>query len=283
MNVRAVERQFLEEGLRCALERREFALHYQPIVNISTGEISGAEALIRWTHPVLGQVSPAQFIPLAEDCGLILPIGNWVLHEACKQASAWINAGLHLRRIAVNISAMQFRKEQFLENVFAILKQTGLDPRALELELTETVLIRRAESAAVVLQTLRASGIQIAVDDFGTGYSSLSYLTKFPLDVLKIDQSFVRQITVAPEDTSIVTAVISDAWSLKASRTSRSWHFFKTITVRRRKDIISAVRCLRRSSPDCSKPAYEKSSRLNLKLFPQLPDRYLFSPSNNSS
>jgi EAL domain-containing protein (putative c-di-GMP-specific phosphodiesterase class I) len=215
MNVRAVERQSIEEGLRRALERREFALHYQPIINITTGEITGAEALIRWTHPVRGHVSPAQFIPIAEDCGLILPIGNWVLHEACKQARAWIGAGLPVRKIAVNISAMEFRNDRFLENVFAILKETALDPSALELELTESVLIKRAESAASVLQKLRASGIQIAVDDFGTGYSSLSYLSKFPIDALKIDQSFIRQITATPGDTSIVTAVISMGRSLK--------------------------------------------------------------------
>jgi diguanylate cyclase (GGDEF)-like protein len=215
MNVRAVERQSIEEGLRRAVERREFALHYQPIINIRTGEITGAEALIRWTHPVRGHVSPAQFIPIAEDCGLILPIGNWVLHEACKQARAWIGAGLPVRKIAVNISAMEFRNDRFLENVFAILKETALDPSALELELTESVLIKRAESAASVLQKLRASGIQIAVDDFGTGYSSLSYLSKFPIDALKIDQSFIRQITATPGDTSIVTAVISMGRSLK--------------------------------------------------------------------
>ena len=215
MNVRAVERQFIEEGLRRALERQEFALHYQPKINLRTGEITGAEALIRWTHPIRGAVSPAQFIPVAEDCGLILPIGNWVLHEACKQAQAWLDAGLHLGTMAVNISAMEFRDEHFLEGVFAILKNTGLDPRFLELELTESVLMKRAESTESILKTLRARGVQVAVDDFGTGYSSLSYLRKFPIDALKIDQSFVRQITTAPNETSIVTAVISMGRSLK--------------------------------------------------------------------
>jgi diguanylate cyclase (GGDEF)-like protein/PAS domain S-box-containing protein len=215
MNVRAVERQFIEESLRRALELQEFALHYQPKVNLRTGEITGAEALIRWTHSTRGQVAPAQFIPVAEDCGLILPIGSWVLREACTQARAWLDAGLPVTTIAVNISGMQFRNENFLDNVFAILHETGLDPKFLELELTESVLIKRAESAATVLQTLRAKGVQIAVDDFGTGYSSLSYLTKFPIDALKIDQSFVRQITTAPADTSIVTAVISMGQSLK--------------------------------------------------------------------
>jgi diguanylate cyclase (GGDEF)-like protein/PAS domain S-box-containing protein len=215
MNVRAVERQSIEESLRRALERQEFALHYQPKVNLKTGEITGAEALLRWTHPVRGPVSPAEFIPVAEDSGLILPIGRWVLREACQQARSWLDAGLPLPSIAVNISAMQFRDANFLEGVFAILEETGLDSRSLELELTESVLMKRAESAAFVLKTLRARGVRVAVDDFGTGYSSLSYLRKFPIDALKIDQSFVRQITTTPTDTSIVTAVISMGRSLK--------------------------------------------------------------------
>jgi len=215
MTVRAVERQSIEENLRRALERREFTLHYQPKIRLRTGEITGAEALLRWTHPVRGSVSPAQFIPVAEDCGLILPIGQWVLREACKQARSWLDAGLSLGTIAVNISSMEFRDDNFLESVFAILSETGLDPRSLELELTESVLMKRAESAASVLKTLRARGVQIAVDDFGTGYSSLSYLRKFPIDALKIDQSFVRQITSAPDDSTIVTAVISMGRSMK--------------------------------------------------------------------
>ena len=215
MNVRAVERQSIEENLRRALERQEFSLHYQPKINLKSGKITGAEALLRWTHPTRGPVSPAQFIPVAEDCGLILPIGNWVLREACKQARAWLDAGLPLGTMAVNISSMEFRDDNFLESVFAILKETGLNPRSLEMELTESVLMKRAESAASVLKTLRASGVQVAVDDFGTGYSSLSYLRKFPIDALKIDQSFVRQITTASDDTTIVTAIISMGRSLK--------------------------------------------------------------------
>jgi diguanylate cyclase (GGDEF)-like protein/PAS domain S-box-containing protein len=215
MNVRAVERQAIEESLRRALERQEFALHYQPKIDLRTGRITGAEALLRWTHPIRGLVPPAQFIPVAEDCGLILPIGNWILREACQQARAWVGAGLPLGTMAVNISAMQLRDENFLEGVFAILKDTGLDPRYLELELTESVLMKHAESAASILKTLRARGVQLAVDDFGTGYSSLSYLRKFPIDVLKIDQSFVGQITTVPDETIIVAAVISMGRSLK--------------------------------------------------------------------
>jgi diguanylate cyclase (GGDEF)-like protein/PAS domain S-box-containing protein len=215
MNIRAVERQFIEEGLRRALERREFGLHFQPKVNLRTGQIAGAEALIRWEHPMRGLISPAQFIPVAEDCGLILPIGNWVLREACKQARDWMDAGLPLRTIAVNISAMEFRNESFLQGVVAILGETGLDPRTLELELTESVLMKHAASTELILETLRTRGVQLSVDDFGTGYSSLSYLRKFPIHALKIDQSFVRQITTTPDETSLVTAVISMGKSLK--------------------------------------------------------------------
>ena len=215
MNVRAVERQSIEESLRRALERQEFTLHYQPKINLKTGAITGAEALIRWTHPTQGPIPPGKFIPVAEDCGLILRIGNWALHEACKQARIWENAGLPAATMAVNISAMEFRDDHFLEGVFAILRETGLDPRSLELELTEGVLMKRAESTETILETLRASGVRLAIDDFGTGYSSLSYLRKFPIDALKIDQSFIRQITTAPDDTTIVTAMISMGRSLK--------------------------------------------------------------------
>jgi diguanylate cyclase (GGDEF)-like protein/PAS domain S-box-containing protein len=214
MNVRAVERQSIEESLRRALEREEFALHYQPKIDLRTGAITGAEALIRWTHPTRGLVSPSRFIPVAEDCGLILPIGAWVLREACGQARAWVDAGLPVTTMAVNVSAMEFRDENFLRNLFAILAGTRLDPRSLELELTESVLMKRAESTASILQSVREGGVQVAVDDFGTGYSSLSYLRKFPVDALKIDQSFVRQISNG-DDTTIVTAVIGMARNLK--------------------------------------------------------------------
>lgn len=214
MNVRAVERQSIEEGLRSALERQEFTLHYQPKIDLRTGAIIGAEALIRWTHPTRGSVPPLQFIPVAEDCGLIVPIGAWVLREACTQARAWVDAGLPAMTIAVNVSAMEFRHENFLENLFVIVRETGLDPKLLELELTESLLMKHAEAAVSILQNLREVGIQVAMDDFGTGYSSLSYLRKFPLDALKIDQSFVRQISAAGEDTVIVTAVIGMARNL---------------------------------------------------------------------
>jgi len=213
MNVRAVERQSIEEGLRRALERHEFELHYQPKVNLKNGQITGAEALIRWRHPVRGSVPPEAFIPVAEDCGLIVPIGNWVLREACKQAQAWVEEGLTLATIAVNISAVEFRNQNFLQGVFAILEETGLDPRRLELELTESVLMKHAAATEAILLALRARGVRLAIDDFGTGYSSLSYLRRFPIGALKIDQSFVRQITIAPEE-PIVNAVISMGRSL---------------------------------------------------------------------
>jgi len=215
MNVRAVQRQSLEESLRRALERQEFVVHYQPKINLKTGRISGAEALLRWTHPTRGPVPPGQFIPVAEDCGLILPIGTWVLRQACQQARAWVDTGLPLGTMAVNISAMQLRNENFLEDVFAILQDTRLDPRLLELELTESVLMKHAESTASILTALRDRGVQVAVDDFGTGYSSLSYLRKFPIDALKIDQSFVGQITTVPDEIIIVKAVIGLGRSLK--------------------------------------------------------------------
>jgi diguanylate cyclase (GGDEF)-like protein/PAS domain S-box-containing protein len=215
MYARAVERQLIEEGLRRAIERRELALHYQPKICLRTGKITGAEALLRWTHPSRGLISPAEFIPVAEDSGLIIPIGNWALREACRQTKAWADAGLPMGSIAVNISAIEFRGENFLDGVLGILADTGLDAGLLEVELTESVLMKRAEVAETILTALRAIGVQVAIDDFGTGYSSLSYLRKFPVDVLKIDQSFIRQIGASPDETGIVTAVISMAHSLK--------------------------------------------------------------------
>jgi len=215
MNARAVERQSIEESLRRALQRQELALHYQPKICLRTREIVGAEALIRWAHPTRGPLSPAQFIPIAEDCGLILPIGNWVLREACRQSRAWNDAGYAPITMAVNVSAVELADERFLQGLLVILADTRLDPRCLELELTESVLMKRAESTALILRNLKLRGVQVAVDDFGTGYSSLSYLRKFPIDALKVDQSFVRQITTGGEDAAIVTAVISMARSLK--------------------------------------------------------------------
>ncbi len=214
MNARAVERHSLEDGLRTALERREFELHYQPKVNLKTGAVIGVEALIRWRHPVRGLVPPAQFIPIAEECGLIVEIGRWVLREACRQNRAWQDAGLPPIRLAVNISAVELRAKDFVAGVRAILTDTGLDPHCLELELTETFLMEGSGSTAAVLQALKDMGVRIALDDFGTGYSSLSFLRRFPIDTLKIDRSFVRDLTTDSDDASIVRAVIGMGESL---------------------------------------------------------------------
>ena len=214
MNVRAIERQSVENDLRHALERSEFVLHYQPKMNLETGGMPGVEALIRWRHPQRGLVAPAQFIPVAEECGFIVPIGRWVLREACRQARAWQCAGLTRISIAVNISAVELRANDFVASVSAILTETGLEPGCLELELTETFLMQDSTSTAAVLQALKEIGVRLALDDFGTGYSSLSYLKRFPIDTLKIDRSFVRDITTDTDDAGIVSAVISMGKSL---------------------------------------------------------------------
>jgi diguanylate cyclase (GGDEF)-like protein/PAS domain S-box-containing protein len=215
MNVRALERQSLESDLRRALERHEFVLHYQPRVDLVTGAVVGAEALIRWRHPHRGLVTPAKFIPIAEECGVIVPIGRWALHEACRQARAWQIEGLPPLRMAINISAVELRGKDFVEGVRAILTETGLAPRYLELELTETFLMQDPQSTSIVLRALEQLGVQLALDDFGTGFSSLSHLKTFPMDTLKIDQSFVRNLTTDTGDAGIVTAVISMGRSLR--------------------------------------------------------------------
>ena len=214
MNARVVERQVLQGHLRGALERREFLLHYQPKIDLETGAMIGAEALIRWQHPVLGLVAPERFVPVAEETGLIVQIGQWVLREACRQAREWQANGLAAIPIAVNISALEFRSKVFIARVAEVLAQTGLEPRFLELELTESVLMESGPSTAAVLNELKAMGIRLAVDDFGTGYSSLSYLMQFPIDTLKVDQSFIRQVAGDTQGSPIITAVISMGKSL---------------------------------------------------------------------
>jgi diguanylate cyclase (GGDEF)-like protein/PAS domain S-box-containing protein len=214
MNARAVERQRVEAGLRRALDRNEFVLHYQPTVDLETGAMTGAEALIRWMHPDRGLIYPIEFVRIAEASGLIVPIGRWVLRGACVQARAWIDEGRRPVIMAVNISAVEFRDRHFLKHVCKILDDSGLEPRYLELELTESSLMQHPDSSAGVLHALKDMGVQIAIDDFGTGYSSLSYLRRFPIDVLKIDQSFVHEISADPVGTSIVCAVIGMGKSL---------------------------------------------------------------------
>jgi EAL domain-containing protein (putative c-di-GMP-specific phosphodiesterase class I) len=215
MNARAVERQAIEASLRRALERQEFVLHYQPKIALNSGAIVGVEALVRWQHPQLGLILPLEFVPIAEDCGLIRPIGRWVLRSACLQAQAWLHAGLPPITMAVNTSALEFRAGDFLENLRTVLQETQLAPHYLEIELTESVLIRDAEAAESVLHAIAKLGVKLAIDDFGTGYSSLSYLKRFPIDTLKIDKSFVHQMTSNADDASIVKAVISMGKSLR--------------------------------------------------------------------
>jgi diguanylate cyclase (GGDEF)-like protein/PAS domain S-box-containing protein len=213
-STRAAERQGIEAGLRRALDRREFVLHYQPQINLETRAMTGAEALLRWQHPQRGLLLPKDFVPIAEDCGLMLPIGQWVLREACQQARRWIDEGEPPITVAVNISATEFRDPRFLINVRTILNESHLAARYLELELTETALVQRPASTALVLHALRDMGVQVAIDDFGTGYSSLSHLRQFPASVLKIDQSFVSEIGTDPMGASIVRAVINMGRSL---------------------------------------------------------------------
>jgi diguanylate cyclase (GGDEF)-like protein/PAS domain S-box-containing protein len=208
MNIRAIERRSLEDHLRYAIERDEFLLHYQPKIDLATGDITGIEALLRWRHPELGLVAPGQFIAIAEESGLIVPIGRWVLRAACRQARQWQIEGSSPVCIAVNISAGELRAPGFAAGVREILAETGLPPRCLELELTETVLIDDSRSISDVLRELKEIGVLLALDDFGTGYSSLSYLKRFPIDTLKIDRSFVHDLTTDKDDAGIVTAVI---------------------------------------------------------------------------
>ena len=214
MKLRAVERQFIDASLRKALGKKEFVMYYQPKINLTTGAITGAEALLRWVHTNGEIILPGRFVPIAEESGLIVPIGRWVLRESCAQAKRWIDEGFASSSISVNISALEFSQHGFFEGVRNILKETGLSPHCLELEITESVLMRDVKTSAEVLKKLKKMGVQLAVDDFGTGYSSLSYLNQFPIDVLKIDQSFVSDITNLKDDGIIVSAVIGMGNSL---------------------------------------------------------------------
>ena len=215
MNAQIVERLTLESNLRLAIERKEFFLVYQPQMNIGTGRITGLEALLRWQHPELGLVPPDKFIPTAEKSGLILSIGEWVLRTACAQAKKWQDEGLRAVSVAVNVSAVQFRQENFRKLIGKVLLETGLASQYLELELTESVLLSDEDMTLSVLQDLKAMGLKLAIDDFGTGYSSLSYLKRFPISKLKIDRSFIRDVAVNPDDAAITTAIIAMAKQLK--------------------------------------------------------------------
>ncbi len=214
MNTRALERRSLETGLRAAVQQQEFSIDYQTKVDLETGAISGMEALVRWRHPQFGLLPPSRFVTIAEESGLIVPIGRWVLREACRQARAWQDAGLTPMCMAVNVSPAELRAKDFVAGVHTILAETHLDPRYLELELTETFLMQDPKATAWGLHALKDMGVRLALDDFGTGYSSLSYLRRFPIDTLKIDQSFVRDLDTDTDDASIVRAVIGLGESL---------------------------------------------------------------------
>jgi diguanylate cyclase (GGDEF)-like protein/PAS domain S-box-containing protein len=209
MNEHALERQSLESGLRHALEQREFTLYYQPKMDLETDAITGAEALIRWRQPGRTIVLPEKFIPIAEQCGYIVPIGRWVLHEACRQTQSWLDEGLVPLPVAINISAVELRSKDFVAGVRTVLQETRLDPRYLEFELTETALMQDPKSTIAILNLLKDMGVRLTLDDFGTGYSSLSYLKRFPIDALKIDKSFVHGLCTNAGDAKIVSAVIN--------------------------------------------------------------------------
>jgi EAL domain-containing protein (putative c-di-GMP-specific phosphodiesterase class I) len=215
MNVHTLERLDLESDLHHALERNELTLYYQPRVSLATGLITGIEALLRWQHPLRGLVSPMDFIPLAEENGLIGPIGEWVLSTACAQCKAWQDRGLDNLRVSVNLSARQFADPMLLPKLTQIVGLSELDPACLELEITESTVMTNGEYAVEVLRNLKVLGVQIAIDDFGTGYSSLSYLKRFPIDTIKIDRSFVRDIPEDKEGKKITRAIIALAHSLK--------------------------------------------------------------------
>ena len=214
-NTADLERMTLENGLRKAVERDELLLHYQPLVDMRTGRTMGTEALVRWQHPDYGLVSPGRFIPLAEETGLIVPISRWVLRTACAQNKAWQEQGCPPAAVSVNLSARLLHEDGLVDMVSEILAETGLDPRYLELELTESALMENADTAITVLGELKNLGVRVSLDDFGTGYSSLSYLKKFPIDSVKIDQSFVKDITTNPDDAAIASAVVAMSHSLK--------------------------------------------------------------------
>ncbi|KIH81692.1 putative bifunctional diguanylate cyclase/phosphodiesterase [Pseudomonas batumici] len=214
LNRRAREQQSIESGIRMALERDEFVLHYQPKLDLKSGAVVGAEALIRWRHPERGLLYPAEFVPVAEDSGLIVPLSRWVLRQVCRQGRAWQDQAPGPLTLSVNVSAMDFRQHGFLDGIRQVLEETGMEPTRLELEITESVLMQNIEHTIETLKAIKALGIRLAIDDFGTGYSSLSYLQRFPIDVLKIDQSFVRDLNGDSNDAALVNAIISLGRSL---------------------------------------------------------------------
>jgi diguanylate cyclase (GGDEF)-like protein len=215
MNPHSVERLAMESGLRHAMQRGELILHYQPKIGARSGRLSGMEALLRWCHPELGLISPDRFIPLAEETGLIVPMGDWVIKTACEQNLSWQRAGLPHLAVAVNLSARQFVRQGFAQEVKRTLEEIGLDPRWLELEITESMVMLDPEQACETMRELKAMGVSLAIDDFGSGYSSLAYLKRFPIDSLKIDQAFIRGLPDDPDDTAITQTIIGLGHSLR--------------------------------------------------------------------
>jgi EAL domain-containing protein (putative c-di-GMP-specific phosphodiesterase class I) len=215
MNVHTLERLELESDLRRALEQGEFLLHYQPKVELVTGLITGVEALLRWKHPLRGIVSPKEFIPLAEETGLIVPIGEWALATACARTKAWQDQGFEKISVAVNLSARQFGDPMLLPKLTRIIRESGLHPSSLELEITESLVMSHRGNAVAVIESLKSIGVQIALDDFGTGYSSLAYLKRFPIDSIKIDRSFIQDIPADSDDKKITRAIIAMAHSMR--------------------------------------------------------------------
>ncbi|WP_416770396.1 putative bifunctional diguanylate cyclase/phosphodiesterase [Pseudomonas sp. RHF3.3-3] len=237
MNLRARRQQSIESGIRLALERDEFVLHYQPKLDLRRGQVVGAEALIRWLHPERGWIFPGDFIPVAEDSGLIVPLSRWVVGQACRQAKAWQEQGLGRLVMSVNVSPIDFRQRDYLDGIRQVLEETGLDPRCLELEITESILMQNIDATLEVLHALKALGIRLAIDDFGTGYSSLSYLRRFPVDVLKIDQSFVRNLAGDRNDAALVSAIISLGKSLNLNTIAEG------VETREQLDFLKAHAC----------------------------------------
>ena len=210
----------IKENLRYALERQELSIYYQPRIEVATGRLVAVEALLRWQNPELGFVSPAEFIPIAEETNLIIPIGKWILHNACLQNKQWQQEGIARLRMSVNLSTCQFKQANLIETVDRTLQDTGLDVAYLELEITESLLVKDIDKAIALLTELKTRGISIALDDFGTGYSSLSYLQKLPINTLKIDRSFVTNIASTPDDAAISKAIVALAQSLKLNITA---------------------------------------------------------------
>ncbi len=234
MVVRTEDRVQLESDLHDAVGLKQFELYYQPKVDTQTGSPRSAEALIRWVHPVRGVVSPADFIPIAEECGLIAAIGGWVIREACRQVRVWQDSGVPSLRVSVNLSASQFREAGLVDNIRKALDEEGIDAQFLEVELTESAVMSDPEQSIAILEQLSTMGVLVSVDDFGTGYSSMAYLRRFPLDKLKIDRAFINEIVSRPQDASIVRAIVSLAHGLglkvvaEGVETAAQLHFVKS-------------------------------------------------------